>query len=74
MQKLNISGVAYTLAARTFAEFDVRVEGGIEVADLTYHGGGHLSVGGDLGEMGNVYSSPGDPLFYLHVRACPSIV
>ncbi|KAK6222866.1 hypothetical protein LQW54_000676 [Pestalotiopsis sp. IQ-011] len=66
VQKLNISGVAYTLAARTFAEFDVRVEGGVEVADMTYHGGGHLSVGGDLGEMGNIYSSPGDPLFYLH--------
>lgn len=64
--KLNSTGVAYTLAAKTFLEFEIRVEGGIDVPSLTYHGGGHLSVGGDLGELGNVYSSPGDPLFYLH--------
>ncbi|ETS81057.1 hypothetical protein PFICI_06059 [Pestalotiopsis fici W106-1] len=66
VQKLNITAQLYPLLAPTFAEFDVRVQGGIEVEALTYHGGGHLSVGGDLGEMGNVYSSPGDPLFYLH--------
>jgi tyrosinase len=68
VQKLNASGVAYTLQASDYFEFDIRVEGGIDVPALTYHGGGHLSVGGDLGEIGNVYSSPGDPLFYLHVR------
>lgn len=63
---LNSSVVAHTLAATNFFDFDIRVEGGISVPEMTYHGGGHLSVGGDLGEMGNVYSSPGDPLFYLH--------
>ncbi|KAM0808956.1 putative Tyrosinase copper-binding domain-containing protein [Seiridium cardinale] len=63
---LNSTMVAYTLAATNYFEFDIRVEGGVDVPSMTYHGGGHLGVGGDLGEIGNVYSSPGDPLFYLH--------
>lgn len=73
ISKLNASGVAYTLAAKNYFEFDIRVEGGVDVPSMTYHGGGHLGVGGDLGEMGNVYSSPGDPLFYLHV-SCNTIL
>ncbi|KAH8880185.1 Di-copper centre-containing protein [Thozetella sp. PMI_491] len=63
---LSKTEVDYTLAASIFAEFDIRVQGGITLDGMTYHGGGHLGVGGDLGEIGNVYSSPGDPLFYLH--------
>ncbi|KAH8671376.1 hypothetical protein BX600DRAFT_496092 [Xylariales sp. PMI_506] len=66
VQKLNHTIVQWTLAAKNYFEFDIRVEGGIDVPSMTYHGGGHLGVGGDLGEIGNVYSSPGDPLFYLH--------
>jgi tyrosinase len=58
--------VARALAAHDFAHFDIVVEGGVSVPNMTYHGGGHLSVGGDLGVMGDVYASPGDPLFYLH--------
>jgi tyrosinase len=58
--------VARALAGTTFEEFDIVVQGGISVPEMTYHGGGHLSVGGDLGVMGDVYASPGDPLFYLH--------
>lgn len=65
-QKLNQSMVDWTMKAKTYFEFDKRLEGGIDIPDLTVHGGGHLGVGGDLGEIGNVYSSPGDPLFYLH--------
>ncbi|KAF8248047.1 Di-copper centre-containing protein [Wilcoxina mikolae CBS 423.85] len=35
--------------------------------DMTnLHGGGHFGVGGSLGDMGDAYNSPGDPLFYLH--------
>jgi len=49
-----------------FYEFERKVQGGTSVDELTYHGGGHLGVGDDLGIMGNVYSSAGDPSFYLH--------
>jgi tyrosinase len=63
---INSTMVARALAAPDFAQFDIVAEGGISVPSMTYHGGGHLSVGGDLGVMGDVYASPGDPLFYLH--------
>jgi tyrosinase len=64
---LNSSLVDWTLAATSFAEYDHRIQGlGIEVEGMTLHAGGHLSVGGDIGDMGNMYSSPGDVLFYLH--------
>jgi tyrosinase len=36
------------------------------VPDIKMHGAGHLSVGGQIGDMSNMYSSPGDPIFYLH--------
>ncbi|CAM1501037.1 Fc.00g101990.m01.CDS01 [Cosmosporella sp. VM-42] len=64
--KLNQGVADWTLAAPNFYEFDIRVEGGITVPELHYHGGGHLGVGGDIGEVGNVYSSPGDPIFFMH--------
>jgi len=64
---LNASLVDWTLAASDFAEFDLRAQGdGISVWNMAYHGGGHAGVGGDTGDMGNPYSSPGDPIFYLH--------
>ncbi|KAK7429634.1 hypothetical protein QQZ08_003829 [Neonectria magnoliae] len=64
--KLNQARVDWTLEAEDYYEFDVRVEGGITVPTHGYHGGGHLGVGGDLGEVGDVYTSPGDPLFFMH--------
>lgn len=66
ISKLNQSRVDWTLEADSYYEFDIRVEGGITVPTHGYHGGGHLGIGGDLGEVGDVYTSPGDPLFYMH--------
>ncbi|TFK21060.1 monooxygenase [Coprinopsis marcescibilis] len=48
----------------TFELFRTMLEnGGRGVTGMGIHGGGHMAVGG---EMVNPYSSPGDPLFYLH--------
>ncbi|KAK0639666.1 hypothetical protein B0T16DRAFT_518701 [Cercophora newfieldiana] len=64
---LNSDVVEWTLSAETFVQFDVRVQGAsMAVSDIKYGAGGHLALGGDAGEIGNIYSSPADPLFYLH--------
>ncbi|KKY20395.1 putative tyrosinase central domain protein [Diplodia seriata] len=65
-QKLNMTMVDKALAGKTFQEFDIAVQGRVEVDGLTYHGGGHLGVGGELGAIGDLYSSPSDPLFFFH--------
>ncbi|KAF2761830.1 Di-copper centre-containing protein [Pseudovirgaria hyperparasitica] len=65
-KKLRKSVVDLTLSKSHFATFDIAVQGMIDVPGLTYHGGGHLSVGGDIGMMGDVYNSPSDPIFFLH--------
>ncbi|KAF4619307.1 hypothetical protein D9613_004840 [Agrocybe pediades] len=65
------SAVKYiTTAARqnafiqpTFELFRIELEGGSQTRDRRMHDGGHISVGG---EMSDFYSSPGDPIFYLH--------
>ncbi|CAJ2507926.1 Uu.00g091120.m01.CDS01 [Anthostomella pinea] len=64
--KLNSTMVDWVLSADNFLEFDIRVQGGISADAATYHGGGHRGVGGDLGEIADIYSSPGDPLFFMH--------
>ncbi|KAF4335285.1 hypothetical protein FBEOM_10860 [Fusarium beomiforme] len=66
ISKLNSTMVNWTLEAKDFFEFDQRVQGGVSADSQGYHGGGHLAVGGSLGEMGDMYSSPGDPIFWLH--------
>ncbi|KAH7055899.1 hypothetical protein B0J12DRAFT_656094 [Macrophomina phaseolina] len=66
-QKLNMTVVEKALAGRTFQEFDIVAQGKVSVEELTYHGGGHLGVGGELGDIGDLYNnSPSDPLFFLH--------
>ncbi|KFY26085.1 hypothetical protein V491_01474 [Pseudogymnoascus sp. VKM F-3775] len=65
-QKLQLINAFTPFIQTQFSTFDIAVQGAIDVPGLTYHGGGHLSVGGDLGTMGDVYASPGDPLFFLH--------
>jgi hypothetical protein len=54
VSKLNSTVVDYTLEAENYYEFDIRVEGGIDVVSMKYHGGGHLGVGGDLGEVSSL--------------------
>ncbi|RBA13521.1 hypothetical protein FPRO05_02314 [Fusarium proliferatum] len=66
ISKLNQTVVDWTLGAKDFFEFDQRVQGGVSSESQGYHGGGHLAIGGSLGEMGDMYSSPGDPIFWLH--------
>lgn len=66
ISKLNQTIVDWTLEAKDFFEFDQRVQGGASSESQGYHGGGHLAIGGSLGEMGDMYSSPGDPIFWLH--------
>ncbi|KAK0658285.1 Tyrosinase-like protein orsC [Lasiodiplodia hormozganensis] len=65
-QKLNMTMVDRALAGETFQEFDIVTEGQVNVDGLTYHGGGHLGVGGELGAIGDLYNSPSDPLFFFH--------
>ncbi|OCL15161.1 Di-copper centre-containing protein [Glonium stellatum] len=60
-QTLNSTVVASALAGKTFKDFDVVAQGRTDVPGMTYHGGGHLSAGGDLGVIGDAYASPGDP-------------
>ncbi|KAF9269552.1 Di-copper centre-containing protein [Marasmius fiardii PR-910] len=55
--------VEITLNKSTFESFRIELEGTPVTSTVKIHDGGHLSV---LGEMGDRYSSPGDPLFYLH--------
>ncbi|KAF9475132.1 Di-copper centre-containing protein [Pholiota conissans] len=55
-----------TLAQPDFGWFDKVVEGGPSFELSGLHGGGHYGVGGTLGEMGDLYNSPADPVFYLH--------
>lgn len=67
IEKLTDEMVAWVLEPDIYTEFDRRLQGvGLDVDGMTIHAGGHLGVGGDIGDIGNMYSSPGDPLFYLH--------
>ncbi|KAK0731025.1 hypothetical protein B0H67DRAFT_639457 [Lasiosphaeris hirsuta] len=55
-----------TLAQPDFGWFARTVEGGPSFEASGVHGGEHYSVGGTYGQMGDLYTSPADPLFYLH--------
>lgn len=45
-------------------EFQNDLEGPVGTGDLGPHGGGHFAIAGDPG--GDLFTSPGDPAFYLH--------
>ncbi|KAF7358946.1 Tyrosinase central domain-containing protein [Mycena sanguinolenta] len=55
--------VAALMPLTTFEEFRIELEGTPVTETLRVHDAGHNAVDG---EMGDRYSSPGDPLFYLH--------
>ncbi|KAK7973964.1 hypothetical protein PG989_015812 [Apiospora arundinis] len=69
-QALNASKLAFVLDAEDFWHLDHRIEGlSLGIADMSLHGGAHLGVGGNIGELSNTYSSPADPIFWLHHAA-----
>ncbi|KAM7194203.1 hypothetical protein V8F33_007349 [Rhypophila sp. PSN 637] len=66
-QTLNSTVYNRVLSQPDFFHFTLVTEGAAPgVPAMTTHGGGHLGVGGNVGEIANMYSSPGDPLFFLH--------
>ncbi|KDR79915.1 hypothetical protein GALMADRAFT_1169475 [Galerina marginata CBS 339.88] len=60
---LTTAAVTNTTNLLTFDDFRKEVEGHPFTDDFRMHDGGHVAVGG---EMSNFFSSPGDPLFFLH--------
>ncbi|RPA84065.1 Di-copper centre-containing protein [Ascobolus immersus RN42] len=60
---LNPGREAEAVAKPTWEEFAVTLEGGMIWDTLGMHSGGHFGVSGTVGDM---YTSPADPLFYLH--------
>ncbi|KAK7432544.1 hypothetical protein QQZ08_000751 [Neonectria magnoliae] len=52
------------LKPQTVYDFQMMMQGVPGSGDIGIHGGGHYSLGGDPGR--DVYTSPGDPVFYLH--------
>ncbi|KAI5843810.1 hypothetical protein DFP73DRAFT_550358 [Morchella snyderi] len=59
----NTAKVDRALAQVDFGWFDKIVEGETNFVNVGIHGGGHYSIGGEAGDL---YASPGDPVFYLH--------
>ncbi|KAJ7636904.1 tyrosinase [Roridomyces roridus] len=60
---LSSAQVANTTKQPTFESFRIELEGQPVTPTMKLHDGGHFTVGA---EMLNTYSSPGDPVFYLH--------
>ncbi|VUC35833.1 unnamed protein product [Clonostachys rosea] len=52
------------LKPQNVADFQLQMQGKPGTGTIGIHGGGHYSLGGDPGR--DVFTSPGDPAFYLH--------
>ncbi|GAB7326364.1 hypothetical protein MBLNU13_g10398t1 [Cladosporium sp. NU13] len=50
--------------SKTVYDFQMTMQGVPGSGDIGVHGGGHYTLGGDPGN--DVFTSPGDPAFYLH--------
>ncbi|KAI8960961.1 hypothetical protein F5Y11DRAFT_245504 [Daldinia sp. FL1419] len=67
LRALNTDIVAVLLNSSSYFEFEHRTEGlALGVSAASVHGGGHLGVGGMLGDMANTWSSTVDPIFWVH--------
>ncbi|KAI0851358.1 hypothetical protein F5Y00DRAFT_267959 [Daldinia vernicosa] len=67
LRTLNTSTINFVLNASSYFEFEHRIEGltlGIE--GVSVHSGGHLGIGGMIGDMANTWSSTVDPVFWVH--------
>lgn len=63
---LGVNQLWRTLAQPDFWHF-TRVDDGEPDFDASgIHGGGHYGVGGTYGQMGDLYASPSDPIFFMH--------
>ncbi|OLN85068.1 Grixazone synthase 4 [Colletotrichum chlorophyti] len=61
----NITAVlSNILRPQTVYDFQMEMQGVPGSGNIGIHGGGHYSLGGDPGR--DVFTSPGDPVFYLH--------
>ncbi|WYZ40990.1 hypothetical protein EsH8_IV_001331 [Colletotrichum jinshuiense] len=63
----NASGVIHNiLVPQTVERFQIEMQGDPEtgIMGMGIHGGGHFSFGGNPGR--DFFTSPGDPIFYLH--------
>ncbi|RDW63562.1 hypothetical protein BP6252_11107 [Coleophoma cylindrospora] len=66
-QSLNSSLVDIILSTPDFLLLDRRFQSlELDLAGVWIHGGGHFSVGGNTGDMSDMWSSPSDPLFWSH--------
>jgi tyrosinase len=64
-QYANVAGVLdLILKSKTVEEFQLNMQGAPGSGSIGVHGGGHYSIGGNPGR--DVFTSPGDPIFYLH--------
>ncbi|TDZ54275.1 N-acetyl-6-hydroxytryptophan oxidase ivoB [Colletotrichum trifolii] len=55
-----------TLSAASFSELNRHIQGySMQVSGMTLHAGMHLGIGGAVGDCADMYSSPGDPVFYF---------
>lgn len=63
---LNQSVVDRALSRPDYMQFNIDLQGGVNPDTMLLHGGGHVGIGGNTGDLSNVNSSPGDPLFWCH--------
>jgi len=63
---LGMNQTQVTLCQPDFGLFARTMEGGPDYELSGVHGGGHYGVGGSLGQIGDLYVSPADPIFFLH--------